>query len=139
MGLLTGLILAMGLLLRPARLAEPGSPAPRDGDGGAGEAGGLRGNLAWRQARKVVVLLVGGSVVLLGIVLIVTPGPAFVVIPAGLAILATEFVWARRLLRQARKQGRTLGRKLLGKGDSAPTRENADDDHCPAPNREPPP
>ena len=51
-------------------------------------------------ARKVVVLVIGCSVVLLGIALIVLPGPAIVVIPAGLAILATEFVWARRWLRR---------------------------------------
>ena len=46
--------------------------------------------------RRVVVLIVGGAVLLAGIALLVLPGPAFVVIPAGLAILATEFNWARR-------------------------------------------
>jgi len=48
-------------------------------------------------AKKVLVALLGGSVVLLGLVMIVLPGPAFIVIPAGIAILATEFHWARRL------------------------------------------
>lgn len=38
----------------------------------------------------------------LGIALVLLPGPAFVVIPLGLAILAAEFAWARRLLRSAR-------------------------------------
>ena len=38
----------------------------------------------------------------IGIVMIVTPGPAVVVIPAGLAILAVEFEWARRWLRRTK-------------------------------------
>jgi hypothetical protein len=42
---------------------------------------------------------VGSTVLLLGVAMIVLPGPAVVLIPAGLAILATEFLWARRLLR----------------------------------------
>ncbi len=54
------------------------------------------------RARKPVVALVGGTVVLAGIAMIVLPGPAFLVIPAGLAILATEFLWARRWLKMAR-------------------------------------
>ena len=53
-------------------------------------------------ARKPVVAVVGGTVVLVGIAMVVLPGPAFVVIPLGLAILATEFVWARRWLKRAR-------------------------------------
>jgi hypothetical protein len=44
---------------------------------------------------------VGGTVVLLGVAMIVLPGPAFIVIPLGLAILATEFLWARRWLKRA--------------------------------------
>lgn len=50
-----------------------------------------------RSTRRVVVATIGGAVTLVGLVLIVTPGPALLVIPAGLAILATEFPWARRL------------------------------------------
>ncbi len=42
--------------------------------------------------------MVGFTVLFIGVILIVTPGPALIVIPAGLAILATEFVWARNLL-----------------------------------------
>lgn len=55
-----------------------------------------------RSARKIVVALVGGTVVVVGVALIVLPGPAFLVIPLGLAILATEFLWARRWLQRAR-------------------------------------
>lgn len=56
--------------------------------------------LPYKTARKVVVGVVGGTVVLIGIALIVLPGPAFVVIPVGFAILAIEFAWARRWLRR---------------------------------------
>ena len=50
--------------------------------------------------RRVIVFVLGMSIVLVGVVMLVTPGPAVVVIPAGLALLATEFLWARRLLRR---------------------------------------
>jgi Putative transmembrane protein (PGPGW) len=52
--------------------------------------------------KRIVVTVVGGTVLALGIALIVLPGPAFVVMPGGLAILAIEFAWARRWLRSAR-------------------------------------
>ena len=51
--------------------------------------------LTLRQAWRLVVFVVGTTVLIFGLILTVTPGPAFVVIPIGLAILATEFVWAR--------------------------------------------
>lgn len=53
--------------------------------------------------RRVIVSVVGATVLLIGIALLVLPGPAFVVIPIGLAILATEYAWARRWLRKARR------------------------------------
>jgi uncharacterized protein (TIGR02611 family) len=51
-----------------------------------------------RQARRLIVIVVGFTILVVGIAMIVLPGPAVVVIPIGLALLATEFVWARRLL-----------------------------------------
>lgn len=59
-------------------------------------------NLPLRQMKKLVILVLGGSVLLVGVIMIISPGPAFIVIPAGLAILAVEFEWARRLLKKAR-------------------------------------
>lgn len=56
----------------------------------------------YRKARRIVVFTVGSTVLVVGIVLLVTPGPAFVVIPVGLMILAIEFRWARRWLRKIR-------------------------------------
>jgi tellurite resistance protein TerC len=55
-------------------------------------------NLLLRHVRRVLVFLFGISVLLVGIAMIIGPGPAVVVIPLGLGILATEFLWARRIL-----------------------------------------
>jgi len=55
-----------------------------------------------KALKRVAVAILGSSVLLIGIAMIVLPGPALVVIPAGLAILALEFAWARRWLHQWR-------------------------------------
>jgi hypothetical protein len=67
-----------------------------------------------RMARKVVVAVLGCTVLALGIALIVLPGPAVVVIPLGLTILGSEFLWARRLLRRVKQDAN----RLLGGGTS---------------------
>jgi uncharacterized protein (TIGR02611 family) len=66
-----------------------------------------------KVVRRVIVSVVGATVVLIGIALLVLPGPAFVVIPVGLAILATEYAWARRWLRKVRRKASDVvsGRK----------------------------
>jgi len=75
--------------------------------------------LTWRNARRAVVFVVGMTVVLFGIALIVLPGPATVVIPVGLTILASEFVWARRLLARM-KQGAKALPAIFRKSDNNP-------------------
>jgi hypothetical protein len=55
-----------------------------------------------KQFKRIMIMVGGGTVLVLGVAMIVLPGPAFIVIPAGLAILALEFAWARRWLRSAR-------------------------------------
>ena len=65
-----------------------------------------RETIALRTARKIVVAVVGGTVLAIGIAMIVLPGPAIIVIPIGLAILGTEFIWARRLLRRMKREAR---------------------------------
>jgi tellurite resistance protein TerC len=52
--------------------------------------------------RKILIAIIGTTILVIGIVLIVLPGPALIVIPVGLAILATEFIWARRLIERGR-------------------------------------
>ena len=56
-----------------------------------------------RAVRRVIVAVVGMTILLVGFALLVLPGPAFIVIPIGLAVLAVEFEWARDLLRRARE------------------------------------
>jgi tellurite resistance protein TerC len=58
----------------------------------------------YKQARKWIVAIIGGSILCIGALMIILPGPAFIVIPAGLAVLATEFAWARRLLKRIKKK-----------------------------------
>jgi putative transmembrane protein PGPGW len=55
-----------------------------------------------KTVRRVIVGVIGGTIVLIGIALLVLPGPAFIVIPLGLLILGSEFAWARLLLQRAR-------------------------------------
>ena len=55
-----------------------------------------------RQARRLIIAVIGFTVLLIGIALLVLPGPAIIVIPVGLTILATEFVWARTLLKKVK-------------------------------------
>jgi len=55
-------------------------------------------------ARTMVVLVVGGTLILIGLALIVLPGPAYLLVAVGLAILTTHFVWARRLLERTRRE-----------------------------------
>ena len=60
--------------------------------------------ITYKAAKRIVVFVVGVTVAVTGIVMLVTPGPAFVVIPLGLAILSIEFAWARRWLRHIRQR-----------------------------------
>jgi uncharacterized protein (TIGR02611 family) len=55
-----------------------------------------------RAVRKLFIGVVGMTVLIIGILMIALPGPAFIIIPLGLAILATEYLWAQRWLRKAR-------------------------------------
>ena len=60
----------------------------------------------YKIVRKAVIAVIGMSVLLIGAAMIFLPGPAIIVIPAGLAILATEFGWARLLLSRLKEKAR---------------------------------
>ena len=60
-------------------------------------------HLTYKAARRLVVAVVGATVLLIGVIMLVTPGPAIVVIPVGLAILSLEFTWARLWLKRLRQ------------------------------------
>lgn len=65
-------------------------------------------HLTYKAARRIVIAVVGITVLLLGVVMLVTPGPGLVVIPLGLAILSIEFAWARYWLKHARERISTM-------------------------------
>ena len=60
-------------------------------------------HVTYKAARRIVVGVVGVTVLLIGVIMLVTPGPALVVIPVGLAILSIEFTWARSWLKKLRE------------------------------------
>jgi tellurite resistance protein TerC len=60
----------------------------------------------------VIVAVIGVTVLAIGVAMIILPGPAMVVIPLGLGILAIEFAWARRMLERLKHEGsKVFGRK----------------------------
>lgn len=61
-------------------------------------------HMTYKLARRIAITVVGTTVLLLGIVMIVAPGPGLIVIPIGLAILSIEFAWARLWLRRVRRK-----------------------------------
>ena len=75
-----------------------------------------------KVVRRVIVSVIGATVLLIGVALLVLPGPAFIVIPIGLAILATEYAWARRWLKKVRRMASSVvsnrGRERLVPEDS---------------------
>ena len=51
-----------------------------------------------KKIKRIIIAVIGFTVLAIGIFMIVLPGPAFIIIPVGLSILATEFIWAKKLL-----------------------------------------
>lgn len=72
-------------------------------------------DMTYKAARRIIIAVVGAVVLLTGIVMLVTPGPAFIVIPTGLAILGLEFAWARVWLRKARETISAQGARVRGR------------------------
>jgi len=74
-------------------------------------------HFTYKAARRIVIAVVGVTVLVIGVVMIITPGPAIVLIPVGLAILSIEFAFARRWLRMLRE---SISRKSAeDRGDRA--------------------
>ncbi len=61
-----------------------------------------------RHAKRLAVAVIGVTILIAGVVMIVLPGPAILVIPAGLGILATEFIWARNLLKKVKTRAEEI-------------------------------
>jgi tellurite resistance protein TerC len=66
-----------------------------------------------RQVKRLVIGLIGFTVLVIGVAMIVLPGPAIIVIPVGLGILATEFIWAKSFLRAVKQR---IDKNRKGKG-----------------------
>ncbi|MDH4259867.1 MAG: PGPGW domain-containing protein [Gammaproteobacteria bacterium] len=75
----------------------------------------LRRTITYKWARRLVVAVIGGSVVLIGIAMIVLPGPAIIVVPLGLGILGLEFAWARIWLRKLRAAATDVVNRMHGR------------------------
>ena len=75
----------------------------------------LRRTITYRWARRIVVAVIGGTTLLIGVAMVVLPGPAIVVIPVGLGILGLEFAWARHWLRRLRSTATDVVNRVRGR------------------------
>lgn len=73
--------------------------------------------------RKSIILVIGSTVLLIGLAMIALPGPAVIVIPAGLAILGTEFVWARKLLKRMKEEAAKIVKRTPAQADPSESHE----------------
>jgi uncharacterized protein (TIGR02611 family) len=78
-----------------------------------------------RNGRRIAVTIVGIVVVLVGLALLVLPGPGWLLIFLGLSILGTEYVWAQRLLRIAKEQANNAKDKVLRRKQARADRREA--------------
>jgi uncharacterized protein (TIGR02611 family) len=62
-----------------------------------------------RHAKRAIVAMVGFTLISIGAVMLVTPGPGWALILLGLGVLGLEFVWARRLLNRLKKTASEVG------------------------------
>lgn len=68
-----------------------------------------------QQAKRFLKILFGFTLLVLGIAMIVTPGPSWLTILLGLGVLAAEFVWARRLRDRLKEQGARLRHAFIAR------------------------
>lgn len=71
------------------------------------------GAVSYKLARRIVIGVIGGTILLGGIIMLVTPGPGVAIILLGLAILAVEFAWAKLWLDRVRHSVTPEGRAQL--------------------------
>lgn len=80
------------------------------------------------QVRRVFRIVAGFTLLLVGVVMLITPGPGWLVILLGLGLLAAEFVWARRLMDRIKHEGGKIKESVLGLTGSAKSGEAAVDE-----------
>jgi tellurite resistance protein TerC len=74
----------------------------------------------YKVAKRIVIGVVGGTVLIMGVVMMVTPGPGIAGILLGLGILGIEFAWARIWLKRIKTKGQDVVRVLRNKKDDPP-------------------
>jgi uncharacterized protein (TIGR02611 family) len=72
-----------------------------------------------QQAKRFLKILFGFTLLALGVVMLVTPGPGWITILLALGVLAAEFVWARRLLDRLKEQGGRIRDTVFSRSDRA--------------------
>lgn len=72
-----------------------------------------------QQAKRFLRILFGFTLLILGVVMLVTPGPGWLTIILALGILAAEFVWARRLLDRMKQQGERIRKTVFSRANRA--------------------
>jgi uncharacterized protein (TIGR02611 family) len=72
-----------------------------------------------QQAKRFLKILVGFTLLALGVAMIFTPGPGWLTILLGLGVLAAEFVWARRVLDRLKEQGGRIRDSVFPRTDRA--------------------
>lgn len=75
----------------------------------------LRRTITYKWARRIVVAVIGGTITLIGIAMVVLPGPAIVVVPLGLGVLGLEFAWARYWLKKLRATASQVVNRVRGR------------------------
>ncbi len=80
-----------------------------------------------RNGRRIGVTIAGVFLVLVGLAMLVLPGPGLVVIIAGLAVLATEYVWAERMLNLAKEKAERAKNRVLGRKPAQPGVEQVEE------------
>lgn len=65
--------------------------------------------------KKTIILIIGGTIIFFGVLLLVLPGPGILVIIAGLAVLATEFAFAEKALSKIKKSVKKVGERVRKK------------------------
>ena len=76
-----------------------------------------------RNGKRVGVAIVGGLLVLVGLAFLVLPGPGWLFIFLGLGVLATEFVWAERMLNTAKQKAQQAKDKVVERKDARAARK----------------
>jgi uncharacterized protein (TIGR02611 family) len=78
------------------------------------------------QVRRLLRIVGGFTLLLIGIVMLVTPGPGWLAILLGLGLLAAEFVWARRLMDRIKRQSERVRNVVWRTAKSAPAKDTAE-------------